>query len=125
MQILVVDDETDVRDLFQQRFRREIRSGELSFNFAFSGEEAMVFLRAHHSEVLIILSDIDMPGMSGLELLGHVKEEFEMPPTTVMMITAYGDDASYRQAMALGANDFLVKPLDFSVLKTKLLQLKS
>ena len=125
MQILVVDDEKDVRDLFQQRFRREIRSGELSFNFAFSGEEALVFLRAHHSEVLIILSDINMPGMSGLELLGHVKEEFEMPPTTVMMITAYGDDASYRQAMALGANDFLVKPLDFSVLKTKLLQLKS
>ena len=125
MQILVVDDETDVRDLFMQRFRREIRSGELKFNFAFSGEEAMVFLRAHHSEVLIILSDINMPGMSGLELLGHVKEEFEMPPTTMMMITAYGDDASHRQAMELGANDFLVKPLDFSVLKNKLLQLKS
>ena len=125
MQILVVDDETDVRDLFQQRFRREIRNGELQFNFAFSGEEAMVFLRAHYSEVLIILSDINMPGMSGLELLGHVKEEFEMPPTTMMMITAYGDDESYRQAMQLGANDFLVKPLDFSVLKNKLLQLNS
>ena len=123
MQILVVDDETDVRDLFQQRFRREIRNGELQFNFAFSGEEALDFLRAHHSEVLIILSDINMPGMSGLELLGFVKEEFEMPPTTMMMITAYGDDESYRQAMALGANDFLVKPLDFSVLKNKLLQL--
>ena len=125
MQILVVDDETDVRDLFQQRFRREIRNGELQFNFAFSGGEALDFLRAHHSEVLIILSDINMPGMSGLELLGHVKEEFEMPPTTMMMITAYGDDESYRQAMALGANDFLVKPLDFSVLKSKLLQLNS
>ena len=125
MQILVVDDETDVRDLFQQRFRREIRNGELQFNFAFSGEEALFFLRAHQSEVLIILSDINMPGMSGLELLGHVKEEFDMPPTTMMMITAYGDDESYRQAMQLGANDFLVKPLDFSVLKHKLLQLKS
>ena len=64
-----------------------------------------------------------MPGMSGLELLSHVKEEFEMPPTTMMMITAYGDDESYRQAMALGANDFLVKPVDFTVLKNKLLQL--
>ena len=85
MQILVVDDETDVRDLFQQRFRREIRNGELQFNFAFSGEEALDFLRAHHSEVLIVLSDINMPGMSGLELLGYVKEEFEMPPTTMMM----------------------------------------
>lgn len=120
MQILVVDDETDVRDLFQQRFRREIRNGEMSFSFAFSGEEALTFLRAHHSEVLIILSDINMPGMSGLDLLGHVKEEFDMPPTTMMMITAYGDDASYQEAMRLGANDFLTKPVDFAVLKGKL-----
>ena len=125
MQILVVDDEADVRELFQQRFRREIRSGELHFSFAFSGEEAMEFMRAHHSEVLIILSDINMPGMSGLELLGHVKEEFEMPPTTMMMITAYGDENSYQQAMQLGATDFLTKPLDFTVLKEKLTQLLS
>lgn len=123
MQILVVDDETDVRDLFLQCFRREIRSGEFHFSFAFSGEEALQFMRKHHSEVLIILSDINMPGMNGLELLGHVKKEFEMPPTTMMMITAYGDDDSYRQAIALGANDFLTKPVDFAVLKTKLLQL--
>ncbi|WP_210513790.1 response regulator [Hymenobacter terricola] len=124
MQILVVDDETDVRDLFQQRFRREIRNGEMSFSFAFSGEEAMTFLRAHHSEVLIILSDINMPGMSGLDLLGHVKEEFDMPPTTMMMITAYGDEESHRRALTLGANDFLTKPLDFAVLKNKLLHLR-
>ena len=123
MQILVVDDETDVRDLFLQCFRREIRSGEFHFSFSFSGEEALQFMRKHHSEVLIILSDINMPGMNGLELLGHVKKEFEMPPTTMMMITAYGDDDSYRQAIALGANDFLTKPVDFAVLKTKLLQL--
>ncbi len=123
MQILVVDDETDVRDLFQQRFRREIRSGALSFNYAFSGEEAMQYLRAHRSEVLIILSDINMPGMSGLELLSHVKEEFEMPPTVMMMITAYGDNESYSKAMSLGANDFLTKPVDFAVLKDKLLHL--
>ena len=124
MQILVVDDETDVRELFQQRFRREIRSGEWSFSFAFSGEEALEFLRQHHSEVLIILSDINMPGMSGLDLLGHVKEEFEMPPTTMMMITAYGDDDSHRKAMELGANDFLSKPVDFAVLKEKLAHLR-
>ncbi|MFD2722028.1 response regulator [Hymenobacter monticola] len=124
MQILVVDDETDVRDLFQQRFRREIRSGEWSFSFAFSGEEALEFLRQHHSEVLIILSDINMPGMSGLDLLGHVKEEFEMPPTTMMMITAYGDDDSHRKALALGAHDFLSKPVDFAVLKEKLAHLR-
>ncbi|WP_201977256.1 response regulator [Hymenobacter rubidus] len=120
MQILVVDDEVDVRDLFQQRFRREIRSGELSFNFAFSGEEALAFLRSRPSEVLIILSDINMPGMSGLDLLSHVKKEFAMPPTTMMMITAYGDNDSYQKAMALGANDFLTKPVDFAVLKDKL-----
>jgi CheY-like chemotaxis protein len=120
MQILVVDDETDVRDLFQQRFRREIRNGEMSFSFAFTGEEALDYLRAHHSEVLIILSDINMPGMSGLDLLSHVKEEFDMPPTTMMMITAYGDDASYQEAMRLGANDFLTKPVDFALLKEKL-----
>ncbi|MBO2010576.1 response regulator [Hymenobacter negativus] len=125
MQILVVDDETDVRDLFQQRFRREIRSGEMNFSFAFSGEEALTFLRAHHSEVLIILSDINMPGMSGLDLLSHVKEEFEMPPTTMMMITAYGDDASYQEALRLGAQDFLTKPVDFAVLKGKLQHLLS
>ena len=123
MQILVVDDETDVRDLFEQRFRREIRSGALHFSFAFSGEEALSFLRAHHSEVLIILSDINMPGMSGLELLGHVKAEFEMPPTTMMMITAYGDDDSRQQAMQLGANAFLTKPVDFAALKEKLVEL--
>ena len=64
-----------------------------------------------------------MPGMSGLELLGYVKEEFEMPPTTMMMITAYGDDDSYKRAMSLGANDFLTKPVDFAVLKNKLLHL--
>ena len=123
MQILVVDDETDVRDLFQQRFRREIRSGELSFNFAFSGEEALAYLRARPSEVLLILSDINMPGMSGLELLGHVKAEGHMPPTTMMMITAYGDDNSRQQALGLGATDFLTKPLDFASLREKLQQL--
>ena len=123
MHILVVDDEADVRDLFQQRFRHEIRSGEMSFSFAFSGEEALRFLHGHHSEVLVILSDINMPGMSGLELLGHVKEEFEMPPTTMMMITAYGDDASYQEALRLGASDFLSKPVDFAALKQKLVQL--
>ena len=69
---LVVDDETDVRDLFQQRFRREIRSGELRFNFAFSGDGAMAFLRVHQSGVLIILSDINMPGQGFGEQRAHL-----------------------------------------------------
>ncbi len=121
MKILVVDDEPDVRLLFEQRFRREIRSGEFSFSFAYSGEEALSFLANHPSEVILILSDINMPGMSGLELLRHVKNDpLPPPPPLVMMLTAYGDTATHDQAMQLGANDFLVKPVDFGALKDKL-----
>jgi CheY-like chemotaxis protein len=121
MKILVVDDEPDVRMLFEQRFRREIRGGEFAFSFAYSGEEALAFLHDHPLEVVLILSDINMPGMSGLELLRHVKHDpLPPPPPLVMMITAYGDTASYNQAMELGANDFLTKPVDFAALKAKL-----
>ena len=121
MKILVVDDEADVRMLFEQRFRREIRSGEFTFSFAYSGEEALTFLRDHPSEVVLILSDINMPGMSGLELLRHVKQDpLPPPPPLVMMITAYGDNETHDQAMQLGAYDFLTKPVDFTALKEKL-----
>jgi CheY-like chemotaxis protein len=121
MKILVVDDEPDVRLLFEQRFRREIRSGEFTFSFAYSGEEALTFLRDHPSEVVLILSDINMPGMSGLELLRHVKQDpLPPPPPLVMMLTAYGDTETHDQAMQLGANDFLTKPVDFAALKVKL-----
>ena len=121
MKILVVDDEPDVRVLFEQRFRREIRSGEFHFSFAYSGEEALTFLRDHPSEVVLILSDINMPGMSGLELLRHVKTDpLPPPPPRVMMLTAYGDAATQQQAEQLGADDFLTKPVDFSALREKL-----
>lgn len=121
MNILVVDDETDVQPLFEQRFRREIRSGEFRFTFANSGEDALECLKQMASEAVLILSDINMPGMSGLELLRHIKEDFRQPPPpVVMMITAYGDAQSYNQAMELGADDFLTKPLDFTALKDKL-----
>ena len=122
MKILVVDDEPDVRQLFEQRFRREIRSGVFSFTFAYSGEEALTYLDSHFSEVVLILSDINMPGMSGLELLRRIKQEHPVPPPppAVMMITAYGDEESKQQALQLGANDFLVKPVDFAALKEKL-----
>ena len=120
MKILVVDDERDVQVLFEQRFRKEMRSGEMQFAFAFSGEEALGYLKNLDHEAVLILSDINMPGMSGLELLRHIKEKHHEPPPVVMMITAYGDAENYNTAMRLGADDFLTKPLDFSTLKEKL-----
>jgi two-component system chemotaxis response regulator CheY len=120
MKILVVDDEKDVQFLFEQRFRKEIKTAEMDFVFAFSGEEALGYMNAHTHEAILILSDINMPGMSGLELLKQIKQSFELPPPVVMMITAYGDDENYNQAMKLGADDFLTKPLDFTTLKEKL-----
>lgn len=120
MKILVVDDEKDVQVLFEQRFRKEIKNGEIELAFAFSGEEALLFMNDHEHEAVLILSDINMPGMSGLELLQHIKEKFEKPPPVVMMITAYGDDENYNYAMKLGADDFLTKPVDFTSLKEKL-----
>lgn len=120
MKILVVDDEHDVKTLFEQRFRREIKSGEVDFVFAFSGEEALVYLNQHKHEAVLILSDINMPGMSGLELLEHIKQKYHEPPPVVMMITAYGDAENYNTAKRLGADDFLTKPVDFISLKEKL-----
>jgi two-component system, chemotaxis family, chemotaxis protein CheY len=124
MKILVVDDERDIKILFEQRFRREIKNGEFIFDFAFSGEEALEYMKNNKQEAVLILSDINMPGMSGLQLLRKIKEKYEVPPPVVMMITAYGDNENYTQAMQLGADDFLTKPLDFSILKEKIKSLK-
>lgn len=123
MKILVVDDEKDVQVLFQQRFRKEIRKSEYEFAFAFSGEEALNYLEEHPREAVLILSDINMPGMSGLELLGQIKTNYKEPPPVVMMITAYGDDDNYNTAIRLGADDFLTKPVEFDKLKDKLKEL--
>ena len=120
MKILAVDDETDVQNLFEQRFRKEIKSGEVEFVFANSGNEAMSYLTNHTHEAMLILSDINMPGMSGLELLQEIKQKFENPSPVVMMITAYGDDENYNLAIKFGADDFLTKPVDFNLLKEKL-----
>jgi CheY-like chemotaxis protein len=120
MKVLVVDDEADMKTLFEQRFRKEIKSGEIDFAFASSGNEALDYLNRQNHEFVLILSDINMPGMSGLELLGHIKQKYQSPPPKVMMITAYGDEYNYNQAMSLGADDFLTKPLDFNTLKEKL-----
>jgi two-component system, chemotaxis family, chemotaxis protein CheY len=123
MKILVVDDEQDITSLFQQRFRREIREGLFEFSFKYSGEDALEFLKEHDHEAILILSDINMPGMSGLELLRRIRLSAPTPPPVIMMITAYGDKENYDQAMSLGANDFLNKPIDFNALKEKLITL--
>ena len=120
MKILAVDDETDVQNLFEQRFRKEIKNREVEFVFANSGHEAINYLNDHTHEGLLILSDINMPGMSGLELLQEIKHKFENPSPVVMMVTAYGDEDNYNQAIKFGADDFLTKPVDFKLLKEKL-----
>ena len=117
--ILVVDDEPDVVELFKRRFRRELGKGEYSMYFAESGEDALEQLKTGiQPEVMLILSDINMPGMSGFDLLREAKEIW--PHLPVAMITAYGDDESRRRAEEGGATDFLVKPLDFDELKSKI-----
>jgi CheY-like chemotaxis protein len=120
MKILVVDDEKDIQTLFEQRFRKEIRNKEVEFVFAFSGEEALTLLNNMEHQAVLILSDINMPGMSGLQLLEKVKQKYKAPPPIVMMITAYGDAENHRIAKELGADDFLTKPVDFTALKEKL-----
>ncbi|MCJ8164198.1 response regulator [Pontibacter sp. E15-1] len=120
MNILVVDDEADVKPLFEQRFRKEIRNGESSFSFALSASEAFAYLEQHPAETSIILSDINMPGMSGIELLRQVRMRYNAPPPVIVMITAYNDQELHQQVLQNGADDFLTKPLDFRMLKNKL-----
>jgi CheY-like chemotaxis protein len=117
--ILVVDDEPDVAELFRQRFRRETRQGTYVMHFAGSGEQALGMLAGEIEPTLIvILSDINMPGMDGLQLLGKIKQR--RPDLPVMMVTAYGDDERRRRANELGAFEFITKPVDFDQLKAQL-----
>ena len=119
--ILVVDDEPDVAELFRQRFRREVRQGSYAMHFAASGEQALEKLaEGIEPTLIVILSDINMPGMDGLTLLGEIKRRF--PDLPVMMITAYGDDERRRRADELGASEFITKPVDFDALKAQLRQ---
>ena len=120
--ILVVDDEPDVVELFRQRFRREVRQGTYAMHFAGSGEAALEKLADGIEPILIvILSDINMPGMDGLALLREIKQR--NPDLPVMMVTAYGDDDRRRRAGELGAFEFITKPVDFDQLKSQLRQL--
>lgn len=120
--ILIVDDERDVETLFRQKFRREVRTGDLELAFAFSGDEALQILSEDEPpEVVYVFSDINMPGMTGLELLKKVKDRF--PTINVSMISAYGDTENYQKAMSSGAKEFFTKPIDFDSLKKEIVGL--
>ena len=117
--ILVVDDEPDVALLFRQQFRREVRQGTYVVHIANSGEMALDQLaNGIEPTLIVILSDINMPGMDGLQLLDEVKQRH--PELPVMMVTAYGDDERRRRANDLGAFEFVTKPVDFDHLKVQL-----
>ena len=119
-----MDDEADVAELFHQQFRREVRQGHYVLHFANSGDAALAMLGDGIEPLLIsILSDINMPGMDGLTLLGKIKQRW--PDLTVMMVTAYGDEERRRTAHEQGAADFIAKPVDFGILKRQLEQLSS
>jgi CheY-like chemotaxis protein len=120
MKFLVVDDEKDVEILFRQKLRKEIRSGEIEIEFAFSAQEALNKLHYQNPpDVVYIFSDINMPGMSGLDMLEKVKAEF--PFIKVSMISAYGDSENYDRAISSGATGFFTKPIDFDNLKAEIL----
>jgi CheY-like chemotaxis protein len=124
LSILIVDDEPDVGELFRQRFRREARQGLYVLHFAYSGEEALSKLDTGiRPQLIVILSDINMPGMDGLTLLHEIKTRW--PDMPVMMVTAYGDDERRRRADEYGAAEFITKPVDFDLLKERLRQLPS
>lgn len=119
MKILIVDDEKDVEMLFRQKFRKEIKSGQVELVFAFSGQEALEILANDNPpEVVYVFSDINMPGMTGLELLEQVKSRF--PQINVSMISAYGDSENYNRAKESGAKEFFTKPIDFNSLKLEI-----
>jgi len=120
--IIIVDAEPDIAELFRQQFRREARQGTYVMHFAASGEEALELLTGGvEPGVIVILSDINMPGMDGIQLLGKIKERF--PDLPVMMVTAYGDEERRRRAAEYGAAEFVTKPVDFDFLKERLLRL--
>jgi CheY-like chemotaxis protein len=117
--ILVVDDEPDVEVLFRQQFRHELRAGRFTMEFAQSGDSALQRLvEAQGVSIILILSDINLPGMSGLELLPKAKAA--RPDVPVIMITAYGDADTKRKALENGAEGLFTKPIDFGTLRDEI-----
>src|SRR5579883_457589 len=122
MKVMVVDDEQDVQSLFRQKFRKEIKQNQIKIDFAFSAQEALESLQNKQTNCFVlIIADINMPGMNGLELLRIVKERF--PYLRVFIITAYDDDQKYQTAREYGADEYLTKPIEFDKLKKKIFKL--
>ncbi len=120
LRILVVDDEEDVELLFRQRFRKEASDGKVHLHFANSGAKALLELEdVSNQDIIVILSDINMPGMTGLELLEKIKQKY--PNKKVMMISAYGNEQYMNEAQQKGADNFFTKPVDFKLLKEHIL----
>ena len=117
--VLVVDDEPDVEALFRQQFRRDLRAQRFVMDFANSAVDALTRIADPIDQTLIlILSDVNMPGMTGLEMLPKVREI--RPEVPIIMITAYGDPETKRKAIAGGAAGLLTKPIDFTVLRSEI-----
>jgi len=124
MKIVVVDDEEDVQSLFKQKFRKEIRAGIVEFHFANSAEAALEYAENQGvGDISLIISDINMPGMDGLELLKIIKDKYQH--FKVFMMTAYSDEQRQEAAKLYQADDYLTKPVDFEQLKSKIFDLEA
>jgi CheY-like chemotaxis protein len=119
MKLLVVDDESDVQFLFQQKFRKEIKAGQIQIEYALNGVSALELIESIENKTdYFILTDINMPEMNGIELLEKIKSRY--PELKVFIITAYGDEQNFNAAKSLGAEDYFTKPLQFDLLRERL-----
>lgn len=124
LKILVVDDEPDVETMFRQQFRKQIKDGNVLLYFALSAAEALSFMdQLKPFDIVMLLSDINMPGLTGLQLLEEVKRLH--PDLRVIMITAYGNPHYISESKRLGADGYLTKPVNFTELKEQILQINS
>jgi two-component system chemotaxis response regulator CheY len=119
LKLLVVDDERDIQFLFQQKFRKEIKDGTIQIKYAHNGFSALELIESFENKTeYLILTDINMPEMNGIELLKKIKDKY--PELKVFMITAYGDENNYNAAKSFGAEDYFTKPLQFDLLRERL-----
>lgn len=123
LKILLVDDEKDTEMLFKHVFKNEIKNNDFEFHFALNADEALKYIfLLNPFDVVLVLSDINMPGMNGLDLLKEIKKIF--PSMKVIMVTAYDNETNYNLAIQNGADGFMAKPVDFNLLRAKINEFK-